>query len=90
MGRTSMLTRLPSPPRSASASKAMSFLTVTPHQPETSSASDPSFVAMFCFDDVIHPGVKGAVEALMTGSWRRGGSGADAKTVVMLTGEGRD
>ncbi len=39
---------------------------------------------MLCFEDVLQPGVRRAVEALQSGSWA-GGSG-NAKLVVMLTG----
>ena len=44
---------------------------------------------MFCFDDVVQPGVWGAVNALKQGSWRRARGAArkeDVKEVIMLTG----
>ncbi|KAF8062959.1 HMA1 [Scenedesmus sp. PABB004] len=56
-------------------------------------AGAPRGVVLLCFDDVIQPGVPGAVAALQRGTWARGwrarwlGPGAgDAKAVVMLTG----
>lgn len=70
----------------------MSFLTVMPHGDpspwEKQQASDPTFIAMFCFEDAVQPGVREAVEALRTGAWRlQGGRIKDSKAVVMLTGE---
>lgn len=69
----------------------MSFLTVTSPQGNAVAGQqqvDPALVAMFCFEDVIDSGAPDAVASLSQGTWRaKGGSQADAKDVVMLTGK---
>lgn len=69
----------------------MSFLTVTNPQGNAAAGQqqvDPALVAMFCFEDVIDSGAPDAVASLSQGTWRaKGGSQADAKDVVMLTGK---